>query len=358
MKNETNLNITSYTFRPGIWINDVIFTIILLFTSLYYAVAVLYHQTKIKQRHHNTFFQLSLEKRYGAISGYTCVLIALVSLLRNLNQIGFLAMDGVAFYSAETIQTTVEIEIACNVLARLANTYFAVGNGLVYLFLWLRQSIFYVQPHLKVLNKKWVSGFSLSILIFYLTFGILLFVIYLIIFRYEINELGFCQSESNLGSDGWSYSALILVFSLNSILMQIALLWLFVNPLLKRRLWRDTQQAERSCRLMQRVKKAIVLASICIFTDVCAFSANYFLYEEHANRVVFPYSVNLFINCSVAIGCFDCWKQILWPWKMKSQEQEIASKLSLEKCNTRSVPLSQPMTKNCSEEPSYESNYI
>ena len=358
MKNQTNLNITSYTFRPGIWINGIIFTIILLFTSLYYAVALLYHQTKIKQRHHKTVFQLSLEKRYGAISKYTCILIEIVSLLRNLNEIGFLAMDGVAFYFAETIQTTVEIEIACNALARLAITFVAVGNGLVYLFLWLRQSIFYVQPHLKVLNKKWVLGFSLSVLIFYLAFGILLFVVYLITFRYEINELGFCQSESNLGSDGWSYSVLFLVFSLGSILMQIALLWLFVNPLLKRRLWRDTQQAERSCCLMQRVKKAIVLASICIFIDVCAFSANYLLYEEHANRVVFPYSVNLVVNCSVAIACFDCWKQIPRPWKMKSQEQEIDSKLLLEKFTTRSVPLSQPMTKICSEQPSYESNYI
>ena len=346
MKNETNLNAASYRFRPGIWINDVIFTVILLFTSLYYAVALLYHQTKIKQRHHKTVFQLSLEKRYGVMSKYTCILIAFVSLLRNLNQIGFLAMDGVAFYSAGTTQITVEVETACNVLARLANTYFAAGSSLVYLFLWLRQSIFYVQPHLKVLNKKWVSGFSLSVLIFYLTFGIILFVVYIITFQYKINELGFCQSESNLGSDGWSYSALILVFSLGSILMQIALLWLFVNPLLKRRLWRDTQQAERSCRLMQRVKKAIVLASICIGTDIFTSAANFFLYEEHANRVVFPYSVNLIINCSVAIACFDCWKHILWPWKMKSQK--IASKLSLEKC-TRSVPLSQPMTKSFSK---------
>ena len=91
---------------------------------------------------------------------------------------------------------------------------------------------------------------------FYLAFGISLFVVYLVTFQYEINELGFCQSESNIGSDGWSNTALILVLTVCSVLMQIALLWLFIYPLLKRRMWRDAQQSKRSGLLMYRVKKS------------------------------------------------------------------------------------------------------
>ena len=333
-----NFNITSYKFRPDIWINDIIFTIIGMFLSLYFVVALLYHQTKSENSRRKSFFHLSWEKKYRVLSRYTCILIVFVSLLRNLNEIGILTMDGVAFLSTEVKRSTVEAEIACNTLTRLDTFLLAISNGLVYLFLWLRQSIFYIQPHLKALNKKCVRVFSAGILFVYLAFGIALFVVYLITFQYEINESGFCQSESNIGSDGWSNTALILVFTVVSILMQIVLLYLFVNPSLKRRLWRDSQQIERSSRLMRRVRKAIVLASICIGTDIFASIANYVLFEEHTNRVLFPYSVNLVINCLVAIACFDWWKQILWPCKTKSRadtsEQSQAISFS-----TRSIPL-------------------
>ena len=291
-----------------------------MLASFYFIVVLLTHQTKTKKFQHTykSFFQLPLEIKYSVLSRHTCISIAFVSLLRNLNDLGFLAIDGVAFLSTETNQTSAKAEIACNVLARLDIFLFAVSNGLVYFFLWLRQSIFYIHPHLKGLNRKRVRVFSVGILIFYLAFGIALFVVYLIKFQYQINKSGFCLSESKIGSDVWSYSALILIFSMCSILMQIVLLCLFVNPLLKRRLWRNSQQSKRSCRLMKTVRKAIVLASICIVTDILTYAANLLLYGKHTNRILFPYSVNLIVNCLVAIACFDCWRQILWPWKLQS----------------------------------------
>ena len=324
-----NFSSISFKFRPEIWFNDVILTVILLFPSLYFVVAFFHHQTKTKKTCKEIFSQLPLEKKYSVMSKYTCMLIVFVSLLRNLNEIGLLAMDGIAFFSVETNQPNVEAEFACNVLARLSTALFAVGSCLVYLFLWFRQSIIYIQPHLKVLNKKAVRVFSGSVLIIYLMCGVSLFVFYLVTFRYEIDEFGFCESESSIGSDSWSYSLHILIFTVCSITMQFALLWLFVNPLLKRRLWRKVQQSERSCDLVRRIKKAIILAAICVCTDIFAFAVNLLLFEEHANRAIFPFSVNLMINCLAAIACFNYWRQILWPWKIKSQNANF--KLQLDK---------------------------
>ena len=323
----------SFKFRPEIWFNDVIFTVILLFTSLYFVVAFFHYQTKTRKTCEETFSQfIPLGKKYSEMSKYTCMLIVFVSLLRNLNEIGLLAMDGIAFFSVETNQPNVEAEFACNVLARLSTIFVAVGSCLVYLFLWLRQSIFYIQPHLKVLNKNAVRVFSESVLIMYLMCGVSLFVFYLVTFRYEINKSGFCQSESSIGSNSWSYSSHILIFTVCSIMMQFALLWLFVNSLLKRRLWRKVQQSERSCDLMRRVKKAIVFATICVCTDIFASAVNLLLYEKHTNRALFPFSVDLVINYLAAIACFDYWRQILWPWKIKSQNAD--SKLHLDKSST------------------------
>ena len=320
-----------------------------MLTSLYFVVALLTHQTKTEKIHHKSFFQLSLEIKYSVLSRHTCISIAFVSLLRNLNEMGFLAIGGVTFLSTETNQPSAEAEIACNVLARLDIFPLAISNGLVYFFLWLRQSIFYIQPHLKALNRKCVQVFSIGILIFYLAFGISLFVFYLIKFQYQINKSGFCQSESKIGSDGWSYSGLILVFAVGSILMQIVLLCLFVNPLLKRRLWRNSQKSKRNCRLMKTVRKAIVLASICIVTDILTFAANLLLFEKHTNRILFPYSVNLIVNCLVAIACFDCWKQILWPWKLKSHATS-SNQVLITSFSTRSVPFTLSLRRNFNEQ--------
>ena len=347
MKNKANFNtlptsfnaITFFKFNSNIWIIDVVFTVVLFFTTLYFVIALLHHLTKTEKNRQKTYFQLPLEKRFSVLSKYTCICIAFVTLLRNLNRIGLLVMDGVTFFSSKTKPSTVEAEIACNVLARTTNFLLAVCKSLVYWFWWLRQSIFYIQPHLKVLNKKYVRIFSVSILIFYFVIGVSLFVVYLITSEYKTNETGFCYGESKIGSDNWSYSTLILVLTGLSISMQIALLMLFINPLLKRPMWKNAQQLKRSCRLIRRVKKAIVLALICIGTDILAFSINLLLFEKHSNRVSFPYSVNLFIHCSVVIACFDCWKQILWPWKSKSQAANSKQTLTISS-TTRSVPLS------------------
>ena len=167
---------------------------------------------------------MPLEKRFSVLSKYTCICIAFVTFLRNLNRIGLLIMDGVAFFSSNAKPSTVGAEIACNVLARTTNFLLAVCKSLVYLFWWFRQSIYYVQPHLKVLNTQHVRNFSVSVSIFYFVIGVSLFVVYLITSEYKTNETGFCYGESKIGSNSWSYSTLILVLTRLSVSMQIALL--------------------------------------------------------------------------------------------------------------------------------------
>ena len=242
--------------------------------------------------------------------------MAIVFLLRNLNQVELLAIDGVAFYM---MQTTVQADTACNVLSRLAIVFIGLSSFAANLVLWFRQSIFYLEPRIKALNKKWVQVFSIGVLICYILFLVSLLVAYQITFRHEIDKLGYCQSESNIGSDNWSYSVLNLVFALGLIFMQIALLLLFINPLRKQRSWTNTSQNERNPGFKRTVKKAIALTSICIVTDICTYAVNFLLFEEHTNRVLFTSNINLTANYLAAIACFDKWKQIIWPWKIKSQ---------------------------------------
>ena len=68
---------------------------------------------------------------------------------------------------------------------------------------------------------------------------------------------------------------------------------------------------------MKRVKKATLLASICLAADLLSILATQFLFVKNANAAIFPHNINLVINHLVTIAYFDHWKQLLWPWYHK-----------------------------------------
>jgi len=72
--------------------------------------------------------------------------------------------------------------------------------------------------------------------------------------------------------------------------MQIALLGLFIYPILKRSLWQG-QESNGNSNLMRRVKKAIILASVCFGTDIFSVVVLVLISEENTNTAIFMYSV-------------------------------------------------------------------
>ena len=302
-------------FRPSVWINDLVISSILVIVSLYLLVALLYHHFKVEKRLKEGFFQLSQEKRYGLLSKYTCICIGFVSLIRILNSIALLAVEGISVFPNSLTLQVESAETACDVVAPIANFALTLGSGLVYLFLWFRQRVFYVHSSLKVLNNKCVRFFSFAIIFCWILGWISLIIAYFIEVRYQYDENGVCQFEEGIILP---YAYIIVSWCVLSIMMQIGLLGLFLYPILKRRLWIDQQQQSgRNDPLIKRVKKAVILASICLGTDVLSVVVLFVIYEEDTNSAVFMYSVNLVINHLVTIVCFDYWKRLLWPWNVK-----------------------------------------
>ena len=79
---------------------------------------------------------------------------------------------------------------------------------------------------------------------------------------------------------------------------------------------RTAKNHKRSNRLIKRVKKPTLLASICLATDLSILAAQ-FLLIKNTNAMTFSFSLNLEINLFVRIACFDHWKKMLWPWNFK-----------------------------------------
>ena len=306
-----DFNETIYRFRPGIWINDLVIISFLTLVSLYLLVALLYHHIKVDNQHNGTFFCLSVEEKYSLLSKYACIFIAVASLLLHVSSITVRLIEGNAVFDNASMVQTVDIQIVCRAFPPIRNFAITFGSGLVYLFLWFRQRVFYVHSSLKILSNKCLRVFSFAVLVLWILLWISLVFSYLIEVQYRFDFRSGCLAE--VGSD-MPYFVLVFVWAAASILMQIALLSLFIYPILKRNLWRSHQQNQGYSRLMKRVKKAVILESICLGTDILSVVVLFLLYEENATQAIFMYSLNLVVNHLVVIGCFDCWKKLLWPW--------------------------------------------
>ena len=302
---------TYFKFNKAAWIGNIVVTSILAVTSLYLFVALLYHQLKLQKSKKN-FLDLDLEKKFRVLSKYTCISIAAASIFQNLSSTSLLLVEGDynAVFSNVSMLHTNSSETACNVLILFITLGLGSGSALVILFLWFRQSVFYVHSSLKVLNNKCLKICSFSVMALYYLAFVSALIFSFINFEDELSQTG-CLFGQHDGVD-LSYAWLI-----SSSFMQLALLGLFIYPMLKRSQWMTDQHDERNSRLMRRVKKAIVLASICLVTDVSSFLVIGLLVSKTSNRVEYPYSINLMVNLMVAIVCFDYWKILLWPWKTK-----------------------------------------
>ena len=325
MENLTDSNQTSFNFRLDVWYGNVISSGLLGVISSYLVVALIFFEIKIEKPRKQPFLKLSLENKLAVLSKFTCIVIGVASVIRQWNAFGrmFFEYEVVFGDHADGLINGLEIKKICETFSRLGNIALTMGSGLVYLFLWFRQRVFYIHPSLKILNNKLVRVFSNSIMVAWFLYYFSLYFCYFILVHYHYKKQGGCLVTERAYD---SYSSLIVSWTVISILMQIILLGLFIYPILKRALWKGHQSTDRNFCLMKRVKKAVILASICLATDLLSIGATRIFFLKNSNSVIFPFSTNLVINHFVTIACFDHWKKILWPWNLKSGEESRQSR--------------------------------
>ena len=325
MENLTNSSEEAFTFRRSIWIANLAVSSLLSVVSIYIFAALVYHDIKVLGKRNEKFFQLSLEKKFAVISRYICILIAFISLIRNVNSVGLSAMEKEAITSNLTQQQTTAIQRACEVTPRIGISAVTLGTGLVYLFLWFRQRVFYVHPSMKVLNNKLVRGTSLGVIVVWCLYYIPLTLCYFILIQYVFSPKGGCLV---VGSTSMMYLYLIVSWTIVSVLMQIALLGLFIFPIIKRALWGSKETSHNSI-LLQRVRKAIVITLVCLLSDIISAAITWATNQPNATSFFTIYSLNLTVNHLAAIACFDYWKTMLWPWKMSQNHYTSPSKTDI-----------------------------
>ena len=320
MENATQTTNETLLFIPELWISDMVFSTILALVSVYIATALIYHQVRLVQSNRETFSMLALEKKFAAASKCICILIALISAIRNANSIGLLIMTKTAIFFDDGLLRIDLLQTACKILPRIRIFALTIGTGLVYLFLWFRQRVFYVHPSIKILNKNLIKAISWSIMLVWIFYYILAMLCHLILAQYQFYRNGGCLIVAD------NYSSLIsfyfgISWAIVSVLMQIALLGLFIFPIIKRTLWRS-KEVNQHVVLLQRVKKAIIITAVCLITDILSALITGFTATSNVISFFGIYSINLFINQLATVACFDHWKLLLWPWKHELQKKK------------------------------------
>ena len=315
MENITESSKNTFTFNQKTWLADAVINGILSATSFYILLALLFHKIKIEKRLKEAFLRLSPERRYKKISSYLCILIAAASLIVNANAFGRKLFERNAVYANFlTTSQKIALETICQIIPPLGNAAITAASGTTYTFLWIRQRIIYIQPSLKTLSNMYIECFSLGIMTLWLLFIVSLYVAFFSLVHYTFfKELGCVVEEFSIVA----YGDLIEAFTITSILMQVTLLVLFIYPILKRTLWKNEQPENHTFFLLRRVKKAVILTSICLGSDILAAVVTTILLEKNSSSIIFPFGVNSVVNLLVTIFCFDHWKKLLWPWTLK-----------------------------------------
>ena len=315
--NMLSLNQTQFLYRIEIWYSDVIINSVSIGLALYLLAALFHHQRKVEKRRNKTFIQLSLEGKYRVLTKCICIAIGLISLSGHLTSTALLTVEGFTVFSNNSNTSTISVEQACDFLRPVNRFALACSIALIYLFLWLRQNMLYIDSSLNFLSNKCVRIYSIAILVIFFSFEILSFGFYMFYAKTH-SESGVCHFD--LTNDlSWNESKILIARFAVDLVLQVALVSLFFHPLWKRSKWQIQQNSSRSNRLKRRLTKAFVLALIYILVDVSSFVVFTLLYKENSNNAESPFVLNLLLNHFFTIIHFEEWKKVLWPWKVNSR---------------------------------------
>ncbi|XP_039263103.1 uncharacterized protein LOC120339098 [Styela clava] len=200
-------------------------------------------------------------------------------------------------------------DLTCEFSIKFKKTCYAISMLCVYLVLWLRQRIFYRNPHLEHLSTRTVRFISWSLSVLLVTGILFLGIFYLTTAIYVGTPNGCAVVKNPITVVRW-YLLMFLMVP-----FQVCLLALYSYPLIKHMLVCDAI-AGNADHVIPLIRRAAVAAGFCALTDI-SFAVIFLVYEqEEITLTTFLYDVNVVINVLGLILSFQNWQVRLVPWRM------------------------------------------
>lgn len=245
-------NRTKFVFRNEIWIVDLTIDSLLAIVSLYVMIFLIRH--RIKRLKFQTQGRLTKESQLSSAAKRICIVIAVVAFVYQLLSLANLYLEKFVYRGNFSLQHERHVtEITCHVMPKVRVSVLIIATAMTYFFLWIRQRVFYVNPSLKALNSRVVKVTSYLVLTIWSLYFFPIVMAYLILVEYEHTTSSGCTIKQ---SSRILFRNIIVSWLSVSVAMQIALLALFINPILNRMTWRGqvTRKSKSFSRLMKRVR--------------------------------------------------------------------------------------------------------
>lgn len=254
---------------------------------------------------------VSQEKKQSIISKILCLLVAFCILFRTLSYFGYAEMRYWTTVSNKFDEDDRKFaDTSCNVILSIDVFSLTIGTGLVYAFLWLRQRIFYINPGLKSITNKFTTVLSTVIIFAWFLYFLTSLTLYLIFVRYRFDSEYLCVTTDDTSRS--SIYSILISWIIATLIMEIVLLGLFIYPLIKHNKWKQNSSltSKSSNLLLHRIRKATLLTMIASVSDILGFVTSFFV-RGPISIVIF--NLSLLLNLFSAIGCFDNWRNMIFP---------------------------------------------
>ena len=314
------------------WIIPEAVSVFLILMTVWIFISLIFFGLKTKKW--KKAMQNNFEKLSGGSVLSAAVVCAIVTLMRLIAS-QFIYNVGFSVSNNEVCEAVIDTGIVM-----YCTTVFSV-----YVFLWLRQSIFYTHSMLNTEYSKLLRFFSGLSIVFIFVGGLAALLINVIPINYPASAEG-CSYQA---VDSTFDAILVAVCGLVLLTGQITLVALFIYPLRKRS-DQECFSCTDNCDVTRRVsyvksqtdlpgvtdhldehnneksrqnkhkskincimRRSVVFAAIAIVTDLCFLVATTYALP-HANHRRIPtilYDISAFLNLIFVVSSFICWKKIL-----------------------------------------------
>ena len=199
----------------------------------------------------------------------------------------------------------------CDKLNKTKMLFSAVNVAAVYLFLWTRQRLYYLEPAMKELSNKTTRTMS-TLSLFFLFIGHFVGNILFLLFRdFNLSAVG---CVNNIKDETLFEYLPWIWLGTGSMVYQIILFALFIYPLIRHKSLVPSSNGFHNT--ISVIKRTTIATSTCIATDFISSCLIVLARDENEIVPIFSYDISATINVVCVIMSFGDWKmQLLAPFR-------------------------------------------
>ena len=330
-KNRTETNRTSDTTTLFIrwqhwnWIVPELVNIVLMLLTLWILFSLIRYGNKSKKWISSR--ERNFEKLNAGLVLMAAVTCAVTALFRLINS---QVVINIGYAYNENRQ--------CEIVSDVSVAMFALSTLSVYIYLWIRQSVFYRNEMLKTDFSKGLKFFSYLSIFLILFGGVGLLIINTMHTNYFSTPTGCIYKSTGSNLD----LTIVIVGSLVSLLGQGTLVGLYVYPLLlhnkqnnsnkglvcgcfgkiRNEVDQESQVSHQEARQIRRAKKinsimyrTVVFSVIIVVTNISFLFLTTYVFTGNVNRRLptMIYDLATFLNLAFVVSSFVGWKTMTFP---------------------------------------------